>query len=354
MVDTAVRLTEDDARAIVAQATLAPSIHNTQPWRWRFDADGLHLFADPERLLHVVDPEGRQLLVSCGAALTFARLAARSRGLLPVVALGPLDDGAPPSADVPLATIAVADRRPPAPAEAELAAAMSNRHTDRRPFLTGERGRLGADDLAALRRAAEAESAWVRFVESADARVETSVLLSRADWQEAHDPAYTEELRHWSRTSPQARDGIPREAVVGGAATRQSEFVLRDFDVVGGLEPAGAAGSSEPAVEQPAVERLAVERPTVVAIGTDSDRPTDRLLAGGATGRVLLTATARGLAASPLGQVLDVSAIRELMRSATGGIGHVQMLLRLGRPDPDQPPLAATPRRPIEEILDIA
>ncbi|WP_018503216.1 Acg family FMN-binding oxidoreductase [Parafrankia discariae] len=342
MVDTAVRLTEDDARAIVAQAALAPSIHNTQPWRWRFDAEGLHLFADPGRLLHVADPEGRQLLVSCGAALTFARLAARSRGLLPVVALGPLDDGAPPSADVPLATIAVADRRPAAPAEAELAAAMADRHTDRRPFLAGERGRLGADDLAALRRAAEAESAWVRFVESADARVETSVLLSRADWQEAHDPAYAEELRHWSRTSPQARDGIPREAVVGGAATRQSEFVLRDFDVVGGLEPGPDPAGS------------AVERPTVVAIGTDSDRPTDRLLAGGATGRVLLTATARGLAASPLGQVLDVSAIRELMRSATGGLGHIQMLLRLGRPDPGQPPLAATPRRPVEEILDLA
>ncbi|OAA28167.1 hypothetical protein UG55_1006140 [Frankia sp. EI5c] len=347
MVGTAMRLTEDDARAIVGLAALAPSIHNTQPWRWQLDATGLHLFADPARLLPVVDPEGRQLLLSCGATLTFARLAARSRGLAVEVVLSDLDETTcPPPADEPLALLRVTGRRPADPAEADLVAAMSSRHTDRRPFIAGERGRLGPDDVTALRRAAEASSAWAWFVDDTDSRIATSVLLSRADWHESRDPAYAEELRSWRRDSSAAADGIPPSAVEVAPADRQSEFVLRDFAVPGNGVGDGAAAGAEGAARQ-------VERPTVVAIGTDADRPVDWLLAGGATGLVMLAATVRGLAASPLGQVIDLDASREQLRSVIGSSGHVQMLLRLGRPDPALPPLPATPRRGVDEILEI-
>ncbi|PZS21869.1 MAG: hypothetical protein DLM60_05390 [Pseudonocardiales bacterium] len=48
----------------------APSIYNCQPWRWRAStSDGVDLFADPDRHLITTDPQGRDLLLSCGAAL---------------------------------------------------------------------------------------------------------------------------------------------------------------------------------------------------------------------------------------------------------------------------------------------
>ncbi|MEX5631639.1 hypothetical protein [Parafrankia sp. FMc2] len=146
------------------------------------------------------------------------------------------------------------------------------------------------------------------------------------------------------------------------AESRQSEFVLRDFDVARGETssvapsrgtPAGGGAASAPA-PAPAPEPEPVEHPVLLALGTDSDRPVDRLLGGAATGRVLLTATERGLAASPLGQVLDLPVLREQLRASFGLAGHVQMLLRVGRPDPDLPPRPATPRRPVDEILDVA
>ncbi|KPM56468.1 nitroreductase [Frankia sp. R43] len=360
MVGTAMRLTESDARAIVELAELAPSIHNTQPWRWRLDAAGLHLFADPARLLQVADPEGRQLLISCGASLAFARLAARSRGLLVDAVLGPFadDETGVPAADQPLATLTVSGRRPASPAEADLVAAMATRHTDRRPFLAGDRGRLTSDDLSALRHAAEAESAWAWFVDDTDSRIETSVLLSRADWHEAHDPAYAAELRQWRHEPSVAADGIPSSAVPDVAGERQSEFVLRDFGVDGGNDASGATGVAGGGLAGGGTASAApgegpVERPTVLVVGTDSDRPVDWLIAGGATGRVMLTATARGLAASPLGQVIDLTASRAQLGAVIGATGHAQMMLRLGRPDPALPPLAGTPRRGVDEILQI-
>ncbi|MGZ4520454.1 MAG: Acg family FMN-binding oxidoreductase, partial [Mycobacteriaceae bacterium] len=56
-------------------ACRAPSVHNTQPWRWAIAEHSVHLFADGSRRLPVVDPDGREMTISCGAALHHARVA---------------------------------------------------------------------------------------------------------------------------------------------------------------------------------------------------------------------------------------------------------------------------------------
>jgi hypothetical protein len=165
------------------------------------------------------------------------------------------------------------------------------------------------------------------------------VLTSRADWLETHDPAYRAELERWSRTDPGAVDGIPRDVVVASTGDRPAEFVMRDFDV------AGDAGLR--------LEQTDVERPTVVIIGTDADRYTDHLVAGAALERVLLTATVHGIATSPLGQAVDVESTRALLGEAVGGLGHIQMLVRVGYPLADATALPATPRRTVDDILVI-
>lgn len=331
--------TEQLYKAIEAGG-LAPSIHNSQPWKWRYRDDTLELYADLSRALPVIDPDHRQLLISCGAALLNAWLSLRAAGL--DVEVSDLVDS-PDFATAPLATLRIEGARPPTPDEKRLAAALTLRHTDRRPFTTTP---LTAEQVRALRRAAEAEGCWLAALTSEDSRVELAVLLARANWVEQHDPEYQAELASWIRYDSAATDGIPRPTALSSAEPRVEEFSTRDF--TGGLD-------SEPASPSEAEERARtaqVERPDVLVIGTDADGLADRLRAGRALGRVLLTATAAGLATSPLGQALDIEATRSLVHSLTGGTGLTQMILRVGYPDTSAPAFTPTRRRPIGEVLE--
>jgi hypothetical protein len=158
-------LTADQVRTVVAAASLAPSIHNTQPWRWAGVDGGLDLYVDPARQLPVADPAGRQMLVSCGAALLHVRLAIRRLGLVAEVALAPSGEEGITTGAVPAARVRVVGQRPPAAAETALDDAMERRHTDRRPF----DGRPIPDDVVdALRVAAEAEGAWLATLADPD------------------------------------------------------------------------------------------------------------------------------------------------------------------------------------------
>ncbi|MBL7496323.1 nitroreductase [Frankia sp. CNm7] len=360
MVTHGTTISRDQVHAAVEAANLAPSIHNSQPWRWRFRDDALELSADLGRALPVADPDHRQLLVSCGAALLNGWLALRAAGL--DVEVAELPDG-PDIATGRLAALRIVGLRPPTDEETRLAAAVGHRHTDRRPFEPAE---LPADAVRELRHAAEAEGCWLASLTSEQARVELAVLLARADWVEQHDPAYQTELAAWTRADPDATDGVPLTAAPGSGEPRRSEFALRSFAPAGETgaatggaagavagagagEAAGGSGGAEPG---PAPAEPPVEHPGVLVLGTDADGPADRLRAGRGLGRVLLTATAAGLATSPLGQAIDMEATRALVRSATGGTGHTQMILRVGYPDHSAPPLTPTGRRPVAEVLE--
>lgn len=337
MVTHGTTISTEQVHAAVEAAGLAPSIHNTQPWRWRFREDTLELFADLDRALPVADPDHRQLLVSCGAALLNAWLSLRAAGL--DVEVGELPDG-PDITTGRLATLTIIGLRPPTEEESQLAAAITRRHTDRRPFDAAE---LPTGEIRTLRRAAEAEGCWLASLTTEQSRVELAVLLARADWVERHDTAYQDELASWMRDDPNATDGVPR-AAAPATEGRRSEFPLRSF------VPAGDPGTADEAGEQ--AREKHVEHPGVLVLGTDADGPADRLRAGRALGRVLLAATAGGLATSPLGQAVDIEATRALVRSVTGGAGHTQMILRVGYPDQAAAALPPTNRRPLSEILD--
>ncbi|WP_045877746.1 hypothetical protein [Pseudofrankia sp. DC12] len=325
-------------QAAVEAAGLAPSIHNSQPWKWRLRGDTLELSADLSRALPVVDPDHRQLLVSCGAALLNGWLSLRAAGL--DVEVGELPDG-PDLGTGRLATLEVLGYRPPTEDETRLASAITERHTDRRPFGPGA---VPADKIRELRQAAEAEGCWLSVLTGEDARVELAVLLARADWFEHHDPDYLAELAAWTRTGPDAVDGITWATADAGGKPQYAEFPLRDF--TGGAGAASAGSAAGPAHDE------RVERPEALVLGTDADGPADRLRAGRALGRVLLAATSAGVATSPLGQAVDIEATRALVRAATGGAGHAQMILRAGYPDRSVAPMAPTKRRPVSEVLE--
>jgi nitroreductase len=325
---------------VVAAAVRAPSIHNTQPWRFTAASDRLDVHLDRARALPVLDPTGRQQVISCGVAVEFAAVALRAAGVEAEVELLP-DAGDPDH----LAGVRVGAPRECTEQDRALAEAIDRRHTERAPFLPRA---VPADLVDRLQAYAGQHGVWVKQISESEEEVATVFLVSRAEEMEQRDPEYVAELERWLRTDPAAVDGVPVDAVLSeDPATRPSNWLIRDFVV--GSRGAHSAFLPEGAADAPPPT---VERPTVVLLGTHSDDRAAWLLSGQALGRLLLMATAEGLAASPLTQALDWPSTRTRMRSRLSLVGYPQMLLRMGFPSTAGGPHSG--RRPVEEVLRFA
>lgn len=318
-----------DIRMVVELAGLAPSVHNSQPWRFAWDGTALELREDRRRALPVLDPSGRELVLSCGAALFNARLALAELGRAATAELLPDgDDGEVLARLVPGGPVEVA------PAEHELAVAAVRRATDRDPY---DHRPVPDEVLAAMRAAAAEEGGWVHVVPTGPEKVDLQVLLAHADAAQTADALYLTELKHWRTDVGDV--GIPTAALpTVPTSQRGSSLSLRDFD-------AGHGSAAADEADGPPV----AEHPTVLVLGTDQDTRRDWLLAGAALQRVLLVGTVHGIAAQPITSVLEVPVLRERLRSALGLLGRPQMVLRAGYGTHGP----ASHRLPVEEVLEL-
>jgi nitroreductase len=306
---------------LLAAATAAPSMHNTQPWRFKVlpATATIELYADPERMLRIGDPSGRAVHIACGAALLNLRLAATVAGREPVVQLLP-----DPDQPLLLAVVRLAGPRQARPDERELHAAVTRRNTNRGPF-SGRPVPPGI--LAELTDAARVEGGILHMLD----REETARVLCLARDAERDllaDPGYRAELARWAG-GPRDRDGMPDSALAPRSPDRPAP--VREF-APGRPAPTGYAWFEE--------------HPQVAVLSTASGGKADWLRAGQALQRVLLTATSRGLSASPLTQPLETSDAW-LVRDARSGHEEPQMILRIGYGLPVPP----SPRRPVAEVL---
>jgi nitroreductase len=309
---------------MVNAAAAAPSVHNTQPWRFRCaDEETMELYADLGRLLRVTDPLGRGLGVSCGAALCNLRLAVRMTGHDAHVVTLP-DPAHRPDL---LARVRAVPAGPPGQDERLLYEMIPHRRTNRFPF---DGRRLPTAVLVELVHAAHAEGATLVLLKGRTAR-RVLGMIGAAEATLAAEESYRAELARW--TAPGRRDGVPRHAV--GPRPRDGELPMRDFRLGEGRHAEGAPSAAFEA------------HPQLAALFTRGDGPLDWLRAGQALQRVLLTATARGVAASLFSQPLDLRPAQHSGDRA-GPLGHVQMLIRLGY----GPPVPRVPRRPAFEVLD--
>jgi nitroreductase len=305
---------------LLAAATAAPSMHNTQPWRFRVSQDAIELRADPERRLPVADPAGRAMYIACGAALLNLRLAAAVAGREPVVT--PLPD---PGQPLLLATVRLAGPHQAGPAERGLHAAIALRHTNRGPF----RGHpVPQGVLAELADAARVEGGILHVLDH-DETARVLYLVRDAERAWLADPAYRAELDRWAG-GPRDREGIPDSAL--GPRSPDRTAPVREF-TPGRPSPAGYAWFEED--------------PQLAVLSTRSGGTAGWLLAGQALQRVLLTATMRGIAVSPLTQPLETHEAW-LVRDPRSGHEEPQMILRLGYGLPVSP----APRRPVTDVLD--
>jgi hypothetical protein len=327
---------EQDWTRVVTAATRAPSIHNTQPWRFTAAGDRLEVFLDRERALPVLDPTARQQIISCGSAVEFAVVALAAAGYLSEVEMA-AEQGYPDH----LATVRVVGPHEATDEDRAQAAAVERRHTVRAAF----EPRAVPDELVdRLQREVASFGTWLKPITRSEEEVATVFLISRAEEMEQGDPAYRAELESWLRSDPGAVDGVPVEAVPSGDPhARPSNWLIRDF-VVGRRERHDFLEPGDPEALPPEVER-----PAVVLLGTDGDDRYAWLQSGRALGRLLLVATTAGVAASPLTQALDWPATRTRLQQRLSLIGYPQMLLRMGYPP--EASTAVSGRRPVGEVL---
>ena len=268
---------------VLEHALRAPSVHNTQPWRWRLGDDVVDLFADVGRRLPVTDPDGRDLTISCGVALHHL-----------VVALGHAGHDAhvkrmpDPQDNTHLATITISDA-PPDPATARLFGAIARRHTELR--------RMRCQPVPVALQAALVDAARrfdVRMVRANGVREAFNNAFAAAAERELWTNGHTTALH------------------ISGPRTG-SRHRNRDSRVVGprpgltGMSDSRGFGYSELELPGPPLGyRLPDDGAEFFLLATNEDRTQDRLRAGQALSSVLLTATQAGLATTPLSRGLEM------------------------------------------------
>lgn len=316
---------EAQLAAMLNWAVHAPSVLNTQPWRFHIRRSpagpSVEISVDRARVLRTVDPDGREATISCGAALYTLRLAARHYGFAVHVEYN--SGEAQPASDR-VATLRLAGPSKATSTEEALFRAIKLRHTNRDPYADVP---VPVGLVARLREAAHAEGAHLQVLTGDAEKGALSDLVAEAIRAQGDDEAAVAELRAWLRPTGDPRaDGVPDE--VQGGWNRLSYLYTE-----AGFLAADA-------------RRLVQAAPAVLVITTASDRQPDWVRAGCALQRVLLTATADGLTASYFNQPTEIARLRPEVSAVAGG-GHAQVVFRLGIPIEAR----GTPRRAIRDVL---
>lgn len=317
--------TAERLRFLLQWAVLAPSRHNAQPWVFEIAGGELRVYADRQRALPIADPDGRQLLMSCGAAIANLRLAAAHFGQATSVELLPgfRRDGL-------LARVRLEERSASTPEGEALFRAIPARRTNRLPL----DGREPPDGLVtALLRDARGEGVTLRPVEPHQRRV-VADLIAAGDGAAWSSPRYRSELASWVRPNRTARrDGLPGYALgMSDAASYVHPLLVR---------------LQSPRAEADRDRRRALGTKALLVLSTPGDGSAEWVKAGVALQRILLRATAAGLYASYFAQPIETPALRRRLAEAIGDPGAPQVMFRLGYGLAPR----GVPRRPVEEVL---
>ncbi|MBG0561044.1 Acg family FMN-binding oxidoreductase [Actinoplanes aureus] len=314
-----IRYDESDLRRAAAAGIHAPSMYNSQPWRFRLRDGAIEVLADADRRLTVADGGGWAMRLGCGAATFNARLALAWAGT-------PAEVRLLPDSDTPevIARLTPGRRRPPTYAERDLHAAIERRHSNREPFWPDP---VPAGVRVRLIEAARAENAWLDLLVGMTALSGFSEIAHSADRVLRRDSRYQAELITWTETEA-AADGIP--AMSGAPVGEPQDLLPHRF----GSRRRAPGRDYEP-------------EPLVGILGTAGDRGLDQVMAGQALQRVLLTATDAGLASSMISQPIEVPAARDQLRRSLGRTGFPQIAFRVGYGRPGTP----IPRRDVTDVL---
>ncbi|WAJ42904.1 NAD(P)H nitroreductase [Mycobacterium sp. Aquia_216] len=315
----------DALKGAVALACRAPSYHNSQPWLWVVDRDGLHLYLDPARVVQT-DPTQRQALISCGAALDHLRVAMAAAGWKATVGRCP-----DPNNLKHLASITFTEMTDVTEEQQRRADAIAMRRTDRLPFdpIPG-----WADFETALRSQLDDTVALLDVINDAD-RHELAYATELTDSLRFYDSPYFATLQRW--TAPfEASEGIPYDSLVSADEGDRVD-VARTFPF---------SHNPERRAQTP------IDLSTILVISAHHDTRRDVLGCGETLSTILLEATVAGLATCTLTHLTELAPSRHLVEELTG---HPlpQVLVRIGRAPRNEHYPPPTPRRPLDDVLTV-
>ncbi|MBV9208607.1 MAG: nitroreductase family protein [Actinobacteria bacterium] len=303
---------EQVAGYVVAEAVWAPSVNNTQPWWFLADGPQISLYADADRGLPAADPDGREMLISCGAALFNARLALRSLGYVPRTRVLP-DPGQPAL----VAQVSWPRRAPVSESERRLASQVRWRRTHRGAF---DPEPLPYGLLAVLREGAARDGAALRIVADDGRRAALAAAVQTAEHNLRLDGERVRELARWAPAPDSARrDGVPATSYPAQAERTDPYFPGRDF--------AHGHGWGVPPLSTARWPRAAG---VAGLLTTAADRREDWVSAGQALQRILLTASACGAAVALHSQPMELPRLREFIRTQLSDGAYPHLVLRLG------------------------
>ncbi|AKN17855.2 NAD(P)H nitroreductase [Mycobacterium haemophilum DSM 44634] len=308
-------------------ACRAPSVHNSQPWRWVLEGAVLRLFVDPRRWVRSTDRSGREAIISCGAVLDHLRIAMVAAGWQANIDRFPNPNNRDHLASVefsPLEFVTDAQRK--------RAEAILQRRTDRLP--------LGLPTYWAsfepVLRSSMDESIAMLDVLADELRPQLAEASQLTEALRRDDVSYHAELQWW--TSPFAlAEGVPPDALPS-VLERQRVDVARDFP---------ARSNAERRVE------VAVDWSKILVLSTAEDSRAEVLGCGEVLSTVLLECTMAGMATCTLTHLIELDESRDIVRGLIGERGEPQVLIRVGIAPPMEELPAATPRRPLDDVLEI-
>lgn len=312
-------------KTAVLLACRAPSVHNSQPWRWVARGDVVHLFVDRHRTVPAADRSGREAILSCGAALDHFRVAFTAAGWLPSITR--LPDPTDPSH---LASIEFSPTAHVTESQRQRARAILQRRTDRLAFGMPTYWDAFEPEL----RSALGESVATLDILTDDQRPLLAEASQLSESRRREDSSYQLELQWW--TSPFAlAEGVPPSALPSDIERHRVD-VARDFPVRSHQDRRPGIGA---------------DWSKILVLSTAEDTRAEVLECGEALSTVLLECTVAGMATCTLTHLIESDESRAVVRDLVGH-GEPQVLIRAGIAPPLEAVPAPTPRRPLDGILE--